>query len=73
MFLYGKSVAQTRNKPDRCIGYPTNKELDEIDWLSAAANYVTLRVGAESYLLREGIGHISERLDPNNRRKVFAL
>jgi two-component system LytT family response regulator len=39
--------------------------LDEIDWLSAAANYVTLRVGAESYLLREGIGHISERLDPS--------
>ncbi len=40
-------------------------DLDEIDWLSAAANYVTLRVGAESYVLREGIGHISERLDPN--------
>jgi len=40
-------------------------ESDEIDWLSAAANYVTLNVGAESYLLREGIGHISERLDPD--------
>jgi len=39
-------------------------ELDDIDWLSAAANYVILKVGAESYLLREGIGHISERLDP---------
>jgi two-component system, LytTR family, response regulator len=40
-------------------------ESDEIDWLSAAANYVTLNVGTESYLLREGIGHISERLDPD--------
>jgi len=40
-------------------------ESDEIDWLSAAANYVTLRVGPESYLLREGIGHICERLDPH--------
>jgi len=40
-------------------------ELNEIDWLSAAANYVTLNVGTESYLLREGISHISERLDPN--------
>ena len=40
-------------------------ELDEIDWLSAASNYVTLRVGAESYLIREAIGQISERLDPN--------
>jgi two-component system LytT family response regulator len=40
-------------------------ETAEIDWLSAAANYVTLNVGVESYLLREGIGHISERLDPD--------
>lgn len=40
-------------------------ELDEIDWLSAAANYVTLNVGAESYSLRTGISHISERLDPH--------
>jgi len=40
-------------------------ESDEIDWLSAAANYVTLNVGTYSYLLREGIGHISERLDPD--------
>jgi two-component system, LytTR family, response regulator len=40
-------------------------ELDEIDWLSAASNYVTLRVGTESYSIREGIGQISERLDPN--------
>lgn len=40
-------------------------DLDEIDWLSAAANYVTLNLGTESYSLREGISHISERLDPN--------
>ncbi len=39
--------------------------LDDIDWLSAAANYVTVKVGAESYLLREGIGHIFDRLDPD--------
>jgi two-component system, LytTR family, response regulator len=39
-------------------------ELDDIDWLSAAANYVTLNVGTRSFVLREGIGHISERLDP---------
>jgi two-component system LytT family response regulator len=38
--------------------------LDDIDWLSAAANYVTLNVGTRSFVLREGIGHISERLDP---------
>jgi len=38
-------------------------ELDEIAWIEAAGNYVKLKVGSESYMLREGIGHISERLD----------
>jgi two-component system LytT family response regulator len=37
---------------------------DEIDWVEAAANYVKLNVGKQSYLLREGIGRIAERLDP---------
>jgi len=63
----------TQNKPESQVdtrlafksgGRVVFLDLDEIDWLSAAANYVTLRVGAESYVLREGIGHISERLDP---------
>jgi len=40
-------------------------ELNEIDWIEAAANYVRVNAGKETYLLREGIGHISERLDPN--------
>lgn len=40
-------------------------DTDEIDWVEAAANYVKLHVGKESYVLREGIGRISERLDPN--------
>ncbi|MGA8151074.1 MAG: LytTR family DNA-binding domain-containing protein [Terriglobales bacterium] len=39
-------------------------DFDEIDWLEAAANYVRLNVGKQSYLLREGIGHVAERLDP---------
>lgn len=37
---------------------------DEIDWIEAAANYVKVVAGKDSYLLREGIGHLSERLDP---------
>ena len=40
-------------------------DLDSIDWVEAAANYVRLNVGKESYLLRETIGGISERLDAN--------
>jgi two-component system LytT family response regulator len=39
-------------------------DLAEVDWIEAAANYVKLNVGKESYLLREGIGRVSERLDP---------
>jgi two-component system, LytTR family, response regulator len=38
---------------------------DEVDWVEAAANYVRLNVGRQSYLLREGIGRIAERLDPD--------
>jgi two-component system LytT family response regulator len=40
--------------------------LDEIDWVEAAANYVRLNVGNESYLFRETIGRTSERLNPNH-------
>jgi len=38
-------------------------DLDGIDWVEAAANYVRLIVGKESYILRETIGAISERLN----------
>ncbi len=37
---------------------------DEIDWLEAAANYVKINAGKQSYLLRKGIGEIADRLDP---------
>ena len=39
-------------------------DLAEVDWIEAAANYVKLNAGKDSYLLREGIGSVSERLDP---------
>lgn len=37
--------------------------VDEIDWVEAAANYVRIYVGKQSYLLRRGIGEIAERLN----------
>jgi two-component system LytT family response regulator len=40
--------------------------LDEIDWVEAAANYVRLSVGKESYLYRETISRITERLNPKH-------
>ena len=45
-------------------------DLDEIDWIGAAANYVTLNVGKESYLLRETIRRTSERLNPDHFIRV---
>jgi two-component system, LytTR family, response regulator len=39
-------------------------DMDEIDWVEAAGNYVELKTSSGAYLLREGIGRLSERLDP---------
>jgi two-component system, LytTR family, response regulator len=41
-------------------------DLDTIEWIEAAANYVRLNVGKEAYLFRETISRISERLDANH-------
>lgn len=40
-------------------------DMHEIDWIEAAANYVKLHVGRESFLLREGIGQMAAKLDPD--------
>lgn len=39
-------------------------DLNEIDWIEAAANYVRIHTGKDAYLLRDGIGHMSAKLDP---------
>jgi two-component system LytT family response regulator len=38
--------------------------LDEIHWVEAAANYVRLNTAKDSYLFRETISRISDRLNP---------
>jgi two-component system LytT family response regulator len=38
-------------------------DMDDIDWVEAAANYVRLNAGKEAYLLRETISRTSERLN----------
>jgi len=62
------SRAQTGPQMDRRLairaaGRIVLLDVDEIDWVEAASNYVKLHVGRESYLLREGIGRVSEKLD----------
>jgi len=61
--------AQTKTQPDRRFvvragGRVVFLDIDEIDWLEAAANYVKVHVGKDVYQLREGIGRMVERLDP---------
>lgn len=38
--------------------------VEEIRWIEADENYVKLRVGEESHLLRKSIGALEKRLDP---------
>src|SRR5271157_975018 len=47
----------------RTAGRVVFLDMEEIDWIEAAANYVKLHVGKDAYSLREGIGSILERLD----------
>jgi two-component system, LytTR family, response regulator len=40
-------------------------EVDEIEWIEAAANYVRIHAGKEVHLMRESISRIAEKLDPS--------
>jgi two-component system LytT family response regulator len=60
--------ARTGPQTDRRLAIKTGGrvvlvDLDEIDWVEAAGNYVELKTSSGNYLLREGIGRVSERLD----------
>ncbi|MGA7930595.1 MAG: LytTR family DNA-binding domain-containing protein [Candidatus Sulfotelmatobacter sp.] len=66
-----RSVGLPTLEPDsrlviRANGRVVFLDLDSIEWVEAAANYVRLNVGKESYLFRETISRISERLDTNH-------
>ncbi len=62
--------ARTTSPADRRLVIKTSGrvvlvDLDEIDWVQAAGNYVELKTRSGAYLLREGIGRLAERLDPS--------
>jgi two-component system, LytTR family, response regulator len=70
--LLSRVRSETRSGPEpegrlviRAKGRVIFLNLDEIDWVEAAANYVRLNVGKESYFFRETISRIAERLNPN--------
>jgi len=61
--------ARTGSQTDRRLAIKTGGrvvlvDMDEIDWVEAAGNYVELKTSSGCYLLREGIGRVFERLDP---------
>ena len=45
-------------------------DMDDIDWVEAAGNYVELKTSSERYLLREGIRRFSEKLDPGQFARI---
>jgi len=45
-------------------------EPEDIDWIEAAGNYVSLHAGEKSYLLRESMRGIEEQLDPSRFLRV---
>ena len=44
--------------------------MNEIRWIEAEENYVRIRTASESHLLRETIGHLERRLDPQSFLRV---
>jgi two-component system LytT family response regulator len=44
--------------------------VDLIDWIEAADNYICLHVGSKSYLLRSKLGDIEKQLDPNHFLRI---
>ncbi|HET8656661.1 MAG TPA: LytTR family transcriptional regulator DNA-binding domain-containing protein [Longimicrobiaceae bacterium] len=42
----------------------------DVDWIDADGNYARLHVGAHTYLLRETMSHLEERLDPERFLRI---
>ncbi|MCI0491190.1 MAG: LytTR family DNA-binding domain-containing protein [Blastocatellia bacterium] len=45
-------------------------KIDDIDWIEACGNYVNLHTGDEMHLLRETLGHLEGRLDPEKFLRI---
>ena len=45
-------------------------QMDEVDWIEAARNYVHLHVGPQSHLLRQTLSGIEEQLDPRRFLRI---
>lgn len=45
-------------------------KVDDIDWVEAADNYVSLHVGADSHLMRETMSSLEQRLPPEKFMRI---
>ena len=72
---YGGARADAPEQPEaghitrlsiRSAGRVIFLKTSEIDWIEAADYYVKLHVGDKSYLLRESMNRLEERLDPGS-------
>jgi len=45
-------------------------KVEEVDWIEAAGNYLTLHVGTSSHLIRETMNDIESRLDPSQFLRI---
>jgi two-component system LytT family response regulator len=63
-----------RKAPDRIAirnnGRVVFARTDDIDWVEASDNYVCLHCGKETHILRETMGQLESRLDPNRFLRV---
>ncbi len=70
-----RSLLDERSKyPDRLevktSGRVVILKMDEIDWIDAAGNYVKIHAGAQTLQLRETMGRLEKRLDPNHFMRI---
>lgn len=56
--------------PVRSEGRVKVIDLADVDWMSAADNYVTLHVGGQEYLLRDTLSALEQRLDAGDFVRV---
>ena len=56
--------------PVRSDGRVKVINLEDVDWLGAADNYLTIHAGAREYLVRDTIAAVEQRLDPAQFARV---
>ena len=69
-----RRLHETQDAPQRLVVRSRGKvellKLDEIDWIEAQHNYLRLHVGNEVHLLRQTIGEIENRLQPDRFLRI---